>query len=154
MLSFHPSFTSWHLAWHGMSHWWAQVLEINARLYIHLFSSMKSVAYWKVVFIVWSTLFFIYFFWLIFINVTYFKIFIGVHAYVLSCVWLFVTLWTVSRKAPLFMGFPGQEYWRGLPFPSPGDLTNPRIEPESLMSPALASGFFTTSANWEAWYLL
>ena len=39
------------------------------------------------------------------------------------------------------MGFPRQEYWNGLPFPSPGDLPNPGIEPSS---PALAGGFFTT----------
>ena len=90
------------------------------------------------------------FFWLIFINVMYFKILIGVHAYVLSCVWLFVTLWTVSRKAPLFMGFPGQEHWRGLPFPSPGDLPDPEIKPKSLMPPALASMLFTIRARWEA----
>ena len=43
-----------------------------------------------------------------------------------------------------------QEYWSGLPFPPPGDLPNPEIEPASLMSPALAGGFFTTSAIWEA----
>ena len=41
------------------------------------------------------------------------------------------------------MGFPRQEYWSGLPFPSPGDLCNLGIEPMSLVSPALASGFFT-----------
>ena len=41
------------------------------------------------------------------------------------------------------MGFPGQEYWSGLPFPSPGDLPNPGIEPKS---PALAGSFFTTEA--------
>ena len=41
----------------------------------------------------------------------------------------------------VFMGFPGQEYWSGLPFPSPGDLPNPGIEP---MSPAVADRFFTT----------
>ena len=40
--------------------------------------------------------------------------------------------------------------WRGLPSPPPGDLPNPGIEPTSLMSPALASGFFTTTATWEA----
>ena len=39
------------------------------------------------------------------------------------------------------MGFPSQEYWRGWPFPSPGDLADPRIKPSS---PALAGGFFTT----------
>ena len=46
------------------------------------------------------------------------------------------------------MGFSTQEYWSGLPCPSPGDLSDPGIEPESLMSPALAGGFFTTSATW------
>ena len=39
------------------------------------------------------------------------------------------------------MGFPGQEYWSGLPFPSPGELPDPGMEPTS---PALAGGFFTT----------
>ena len=48
------------------------------------------------------------------------------------------------------MGFSRQEYWSGLPFPSPGDLLDLGIEPASLKSPALAEGFFTTSANWEA----
>ena len=42
------------------------------------------------------------------------------------------------------MGFSRQEYWSGLPFPHPGDLPDPAIEPESSASPALASGFFTT----------
>ena len=42
-----------------------------------------------------------------------------------SCVRLFATLWTVVRQAPLTMGFSRQEYWSGLPFPSPGDLPNP-----------------------------
>ena len=48
------------------------------------------------------------------------------------------------------MGFSRQEYWSGLPFPSPEDLPNPGIEPVSLTSPVLAGGFFTTSATWEA----
>ena len=47
--------------------------------------------------------------------------------------------------APLSMGFSRQEYWSGLPFPSPGDLPNPGIEPASLTSPALAGGFFSSS---------
>ena len=57
-----------------------------------------------------------------------------------------VTPWTVACQAPLSMRFPRQEYWSGLPFPAPGDIPNPRIEPQS---PALqadsytASGFFT-----------
>ena len=67
-----------------------------------------------------------------------------------SCVQLFVTPWTVAHQAPLSMGFPRQEYCGGLPFPPPGDVPDPGIEPTSLMSPALASSFFTTSAIWEA----
>ena len=68
---------------------------------------------------------------------------------VLSCfspVQLFLTPWTVAHQAPLSMGFSRQEYWKGLPFPSPGDLPNPGIEPAALMPPASADGFFTTSA--------
>ena len=49
----------------------------------------------------------------------------------LSRVRLFATLWAVARQAPLSMGFSRQEYWSGLPFPSPGDLPNPGIEPGS-----------------------
>ena len=45
---------------------------------------------------------------------------------------------------PLSIGFPWQEYWRGLPFPSPGDIPDPGIELASLASPPLAGGFFTT----------
>ena len=71
-------------------------------------------------------------------------------AQLLSCIQLFATPWIVACQAPLSMGFSGQEYWNGLPFPSPGHLPNPGIEPASLMSPALAGGFFTTSATWEA----
>ena len=50
------------------------------------------------------------------------------------------------------MGFTRQEYCSGLPFPSPGDLPNPGIEPKSLMSPELVGRFFTTSATWEAYF--
>ena len=57
---------------------------------------------------------------------------------VLSRVWLFATPWTVAHQAPLSMEFSRQEYWSGVPFPSPGHLPNPRIEPVSLASPALA----------------
>ena len=59
------------------------------------------------------------------------------------------TLWTVACQAPLSMGFPRQEYWSRLLFPPPGDLYNPGIKPLSPASPALAGGFFTTSATWE-----
>ena len=56
----------------------------------------------------------------------------------------FVAPWTGARQASLSMGFSRQEYWSGLPFPLPGDLPDPGIEPVSLMSPALAGGFFAT----------
>ena len=49
----------------------------------------------------------------------------------LSRVQLFVTPWTVANQAPPSMGFSRQEYWSGLPFPSPGDLPNPGIKPGS-----------------------
>ena len=52
----------------------------------------------------------------------------------LSRVPLFVTTWTIVHQPPLSMEFSRQEYWSGLPFPSPGDLPNPRIKP---MSPTL-----------------
>ena len=55
-----------------------------------------------------------------------------------------VTPRTVARQALLSLGFPGQEYWSGLPFPSPGDLPDPGIEPSSPASPALEGRFFTT----------
>ena len=59
--------------------------------------------------------------------------------------------WTVVRQA-LSMEFSRQEYWSGLPFPSPGDLSDPRIEPVTSVSPALASQFFNASTTWEALY--
>ena len=61
----------------------------------------------------------------------------------LSCVQLFTTPWSVARQAPLSMGFPRQEYWSGLPFPPPGDLPDPGIEP---VSPARADRCFTTES--------
>ena len=51
------------------------------------------------------------------------------------------TPWTVAHQAPLSMGFPRQEHWAGLLFPSPGDLPDSRMEP---VSSALAGGFFAT----------
>ena len=54
----------------------------------------------------------------------------------LSRVRLFATVWTVAYQAPLSMGFSRQEYWGGLPFPSPGDLPDPGIEPGSPASEA------------------
>ena len=63
-----------------------------------------------------------------------------------SHVRLFATLLTITRQAPLSMGFSRQEYWSGLPCPPPGDLPNPGIETMSL-APALAGRFFTTSTS-------
>ena len=71
---------------------------------------------------------------------------------VLSHVWFFLTLWNVARQAPLCMRFSRQEYWSGLPFPTPGDLPYLKMEPKSLISPALAGRFFMTSTTWEACY--
>ena len=62
----------------------------------------------------------------------------------------FYDLWTIARQAPLSMGFSRQEYCSGLPGPPPGDLPDPVTKHVSPMSPALAGGFFTTSATWEA----
>ena len=67
----------------------------------------------------------------------------AVYAQSLSCVQLFATPWTAAHQALLSIGFPKQEYWSGLPFPTPG------IKCESLASPALAGRFFTTRATWE-----
>ena len=73
-----------------------------------------------------------------------------VHAQLLSCVWLFVTPFTVAWQAPLSMGFSRQEYWSRLPFSSPGDLSDPGIEPKSLASPALAGWILYHYITWEA----
>ena len=76
--------------------------------------------------------------------------------YTLSCfsgVQLFVTLWTIACQALLLMECSRQEYWSGLPRPSPGDLPNPGIKPVSLSSPALAGRFFTTVPPGKPWYL-
>ena len=75
---------------------------------------------------------------LLFITVKYLKstckLFCSVLAQSLSYVWLFVTSWTVTRQAPVSVGFSRQESWSGLPFPPPWDLRDPGIEP---VSPAL-----------------
>ena len=64
---------------------------------------------------------------------------------VLSCVWLFMTPWTVSHQASLSMGFSRKACWSASPFPTPGHLADPGIEPVSHVSPALAGGHFTTA---------
>ena len=66
-----------------------------------------------------------------------------VHTQSFSSVRLFATPWTVAHEAPPPMRFPRQEYWSGLPFPPPGDLLAPGIEPTPLVSRALVK-FFTT----------
>ena len=75
---------------------------------------------------------------------------------VLSCfsyVWLYVTIeltpWTIAHKVPLSIGFSKQEYWSGLPFPSPGNLPDSGIKPVSLMSPALTGRYLITSTTWK-----
>ena len=56
----------------------------------------------------------------------------------------FVTSWMVAHQAPLSLGFPRQEYWSGLPFPTPGDFPNPGVQ---SVSPVLAGRFFTTEPS-------
>ena len=77
----------------------------------------------------------------IYIYIYFAYIYIHIYACMLShfsSVQLFAMLWTVAHQAPLSMGLSQQEYWSGLPFPPPGNLPNPGIEPESLTSLALA----------------
>ena len=64
----------------------------------------------------------------------------------LSRVRLFATLWTVGHQAPPSMGFSRQEYWSGLPFPSPGDLPDPGIKPRS---PALQADALPSELPWK-----
>ena len=79
-------------------------------------------------------------------NAIYSFIALNVHAQSLSHILVFVTPWTVAHHAPLSLAFPRQEHWNGLPFPSPGDLPNPGIKPESPAAPALADRFVTTES--------
>ena len=55
------------------------------------------------------------------------------HTHALGCVQLFATSWTATCQAPQSTGFSRQEYWSGLPFPSPGDLPNPGLNPSLLL---------------------
>ena len=61
-----------------------------------------------------------------------------------------VTSWTVAHQTSLCTRFSRQEYWRGLPFPPPGDLSDPGIESVSLVSPAFTGKFFCHWITWEA----
>ena len=74
----------------------------------------------------------------------FFQKFACMGAQFLGHVYLFVTSWTVVCQAALSLGFSRQEYWSGLPFPSPGNLPDPGIEPVSPTPPLLAGRFFTT----------
>ena len=56
---------------------------------------------------------------------------------------------TVAHQVPLFMGFSSQEYWSGLPYPSPGDLPDPGIKPTPLMSPELEAGSLALAPLWK-----
>ena len=69
------------------------------------------------------------------------------HVFVLSPVQLFVSPWTAALQDPLSMEFSKQEYWSGLPFPPPGNLPNPGVQPVSLASAVLAVRFFTTEPS-------
>ena len=73
------------------------------------------------------------------------KFYIVLEVKSLSHVQLFATPWTVAYQAPWFMGFSREEYWSGLPFPSPGDLPNPGIEPRSF---ALQTDALLSEPNW------
>ena len=70
--------------------------------------------------------------------------------YVLSCVRHFATPWTVICQASLSMEFPRQEYWSGLPYPPPGDLPEPGIEPISLCVFCIGRWILHHWATWEA----
>ena len=75
----------------------------------------------------------------------------------LSCfshVQLCMTLCTAAYQTPLSMRFSRQGYWSGLPFPTPGDLPGPGMEPFSLMFPALAGRFFTTDTTGEVIHVI
>ena len=67
---------------------------------------------------------------------------------------LFATLWTLAYHAPLSMGLFRQEYWSGLPFPPPGDLSNPRIKPASPVSPAFQEESLPTEPSGKSSFLL
>ena len=67
-----------------------------------------------------------------------------------ACVQLCLTPWTVACQAPRSMVFSRQEYWSGLPFPSPGNLPNPGIKAVTPASSAWAGTFFTTEPRGKA----
>ena len=110
--------------------------------------------------------FIFHFFYWFFFHCSYFVIFkssfysefslyivmkVKVKVKLLSRVGLFVTLWTVTHQAPQSMGFSRQEYWSGVPFPSPGDLPDPGIKPRS---PALEADILTSETPGKPIYIV
>ena len=89
----------------------------------------------------------------LFLRLTFF---VGSEVKSLSHVLLFATPWTIAHQIPLSMGFSRQEYWSGLSFPSPGDLPNPGIEPQSSAlqthslpcEPPGRQNYLTIQVNW------
>ena len=71
----------------------------------------------------------------------------------LSCVLLFVTLWTVVHQTPLFMGFPRQEYWSGLPLPPPGESSWPRNQTQVSCIACIGRWNFFFY-HWATWWAL
>ena len=90
-----------------------------------------------------------------------------VHAQLLSHVQLFATSWTVAHQAPLSMGLPQQEYWSGLPFPPPGESSQPRDQTPVIYgscigrwvpyyratSEALWADYFTVNLGYKCFYM-
>ena len=118
-------------------HWGVTSIELNKALTLKCSEHSINVRHYSLVFCL------NYFFWKLSSSLgwNYFLLTFLVwwHLVAQLCLTLYDPM-TITYQAPLSMGFPRQEYWSGLPFPSPGDLPNPGIEP---MSPALACGFFT-----------
>ena len=75
-------------------------------------------------------------------------------AQLLSCVQLFATLWTVAHQVPLSMDFFRQEYWSGLPYPTPGNFPSSRVEPTSPVTPALQADSLAAGASGEPHYVV
>ena len=143
----HPSFQHWKPSLSLFSDHGSLFLALPCVLILFFFfSDMKTVGFYLFIFL--GLIFYFIFVCVLILNV---------HMYLLSLlssVQLFVTPWTVAHQAFLFMKFSRQECWIGLPFPAPRDLPNSGSEPTSLMFPALAGRFFTTSATWEAQFSL
>ena len=141
----------------GYSPWMCKELNTTERLNTHIVDLQYCVSFWYT-----EKRFSIYtFFFRLFSYTIYYRIlsriaglysrslliicFAYISVFILSCfgrVWLFVTPWTVTLQVPLSMWFSRREYWSGLPWPPPGDLPQPGIEPVSLMSLRWLAGSF------------